>query len=69
MDWKKEWEGKFVFLQLKTGAVYTGKVIEVDGFQPSLIFLTIVDKYNEKITIACSEIVKIKEESDGGRKD
>lgn len=64
MDWKKEWEGKHVFLQLKTGSVYNGNIIEVDDTNPNLIWITIIDKFNEKITIIVSEILKIKEEKE-----
>lgn len=66
MEWKKEWEGKYVFLQLKTGAVYSGKIIEVDDSDSKLIWITLIDKYGEKITIVNSEIIKIKEEREYG---
>ena len=62
MEWK-EWNGKRIFIQLKSGAVYSGKVIDVDTNSDPLIFISIIDKFGENVTIAHSEIVKIKEEA------
>lgn len=56
MEWK-DWKGKRIFVQLKTGAVYSGEVIDVDE-----LFITIIDKFNQKVAFAISEIIKIKEE-------
>ncbi len=61
MDWK-EWIGKTIFVQLKSGSVYSGKVIDVDGSN-DLFFFTIIDKFGERVTFVHSEIIKIKEEN------
>ena len=63
MDWKNIWTGKRIFVKLRTGAVYTGDVIDVDVEAKPLVFITIIDKFGEKITFVQSEIIKIKEES------
>lgn len=64
MDWK-DWKGKKIFVQLKTGSIYSGKVVDVDEKSLPLIFITILDKFNERVTFVHSEIIKIKEEKDG----
>jgi len=61
MDWKF-WNGKRVFVQLRTGAVYSGKIIDVDISNGELIWITIFDKFGEKISFVHTEIIKIKEE-------
>ena len=61
MDWT-EWIGKRIFVQLKTGAVYSGNVIDVDDKSPPLVFFTIIDKFGGKVTFVHSEIIKIQEE-------
>jgi len=61
MEWK-EWIDKYIFVQLKSGGVYSGKVIDVDDSN-NLIFFTIIDKFGERVTFAQSEIIKIKEEN------
>jgi len=62
MDWKKEWSDKHIFVQLNKGAVYSGKVIDVDDSNSSIVFITIIDKYGNKVTFLHSEILKILEE-------
>lgn len=57
MDWK-EWNGKKIFVKLKGGAVYSGFVIDVDNS-----FITIRDKFGDKVSFNVSEIIKIKEEN------
>ena len=61
MEWK-EWIGKCIFVQLKSGAVYSGKVIDVED-RGAICFICITDKYGDKVCFANSEIIKIKEES------
>ena len=58
------WLDKKVFLRLKTGKVFSGKIIEVDesDSENGIIFLTILDKFDKKITFVISEILEIKEE-------
>jgi len=56
-----EWEyflNKPVFIQLKKGDCYTGKVMCIgEGF------VVVLDKFNERVAVALSEVSKIKEEN------
>ena len=61
MEWK-DWIGKRIFVQLKSGSVYSGEVLSIDDEAKPLIFFEIIDKFGEKITFVHSEILKIKEE-------
>jgi len=61
MEWN-DWNGKRIFVQLKTGAVYSGNVIDIDSKSPPLVFFTIIDKFGNKVTFVHSEIIKIQEE-------
>lgn len=61
MDWN-EWKDKEIFVKLREGDVYSGKVIDIDTSDKPLIWITIIDKYGEKVTLVHSEIIKIKEE-------
>lgn len=65
MEWK-EWQDKKVFLKLRDGGCYSGKIIEVDDSKPPLVWLVLIDKFGEKVTIINSEIVKIVDESKRG---
>lgn len=61
MEWKAL-NGKKVFIKLRDGGVYNGLVLEVDDSSTNkLIWLTILDKYNKRVTIVTSEIIKIEE--------
>ncbi len=62
MEWKKEWMGKRIFVKLRTGDIYTGEVIDVDESAHPIVFITIIDKYNTKVTIVTSEIIKLAEQ-------
>ena len=64
MDWM-DWIGKKIFVKLKSGDFYTGKIIAVDDSSPPLIFLTIIDKFGKKVIFVQSEIIKIAEEDNG----
>ncbi len=61
MEWK-EWNGKKIFVKLRDGGVYSGNVIDVDDTAKPIIFITIIDKFGDKVAIVNSEIVKIVEE-------
>ena len=62
MEWK-DWQGKHIFVQLKSGGFYNGLVTDVDATNsPELIWITITDKFGDTITFVHSEIVKIVEE-------
>ena len=63
MEWK-EWIGKRIFVQLKSGGCYTGKVIDVDDAAPPLYFFKIIDKFGEEVVLVHSEIIKIVEEKE-----
>jgi len=63
MDWKY-WNNKYIFVKLRTGAVYSGKVIDIDTSNEKLIWFTITDKKGERVTFVHTEIVKIKEEKE-----
>jgi small nuclear ribonucleoprotein (snRNP)-like protein len=52
------WEGKKVFLLLKSGRKYTGIV---SSFDKDFIF--IVDKFGDKVMCSTSEISSIEEEN------
>jgi len=62
MDGWKRYLSKKVFIILKSKRQYSGKVIEVDDSNNPLIFITIIDKFNNKITFAHSEIDLMQEE-------
>ena len=59
----KDWEGKRVFIILKNKRVYTGEVLEVEGNYP-LCWITINDKFNQKIGFCTDEIEVIQEEKE-----
>ena len=65
MEWKT-WNKKRIFIKLKTGDCYTGLVVDVDSGLDNSGFITVIDKYNDKVTIAISEISKITEERKNG---
>lgn len=60
----KEWLDKKVFVRSKNSShPYSGKVIEVDDVSGKpLIWITIIDKYNKRVTFSTEEILSIKEE-------
>jgi len=62
MEGWKYWIGKKVFISLKIKRFYSGKVIEISAEHDGLCFLTIIDKFGDRVTFANSEIIEIKEE-------
>ena len=60
----KSYEGKKIFVQLKTGRVYSGKVINVDESSKPLIFITIIDIKQHQVTFVQSEIVSLQVEEE-----
>ena len=54
---KNDWDGKRVFLVLKSGRRYTGIV---SSFDKDFIF--IIDKFGDKVMCSTSEISSIEEE-------
>jgi len=63
MEWKG-WEKKKVFVRLRTGKVFSGVVKDIDMKSPPIIFITIIDKFNQLVTFTTSEIIELKEEED-----
>jgi len=62
MEWK-DWEGKYVFIRTQHGKVYSGLVKEVNSDSLPLIWIIILDKFNQIVQLVSSEIVQIKEET------
>jgi len=62
MEWK-EWMGKKIFVKLQGGGIYSGEVIDIDEDLKPLIFITIIDKFGERVQFVNSEILKLKEEA------
>ncbi len=56
------WEGRKVYIRLKSGRSYSGKVIEVDERSIPLIFITIIDKFDNRVSFSHAEIEVIQEE-------
>jgi len=59
-----EWINRNVFIITKNSShPYSGKVIEVDEISASpLIWITIIDKFNKRVSFSINEILVIKEE-------
>jgi len=55
------WEGKKVFIILKNHRQYSGIVQRVD-ISPPLVWITILDKFNNRITFSAEEIEVMQEE-------
>jgi hypothetical protein len=62
MEGWKYYEGKKVFLILKNERQYSGYVLNVDDSNEFLIWLSIIDKFDKRITFCASEIELIQEE-------
>ncbi len=60
-----EWLDKKVFIVSKNSShPYSGKVVEVDENSGSpLVWITIIDKYNKRVSFSVDEILSIKEEA------
>lgn len=70
MDEKwKYYEGKNVFIILKSGRKYSGKIVEVDNSNPTIIWLVLIDKFGGRILIRHSEIDVLEEEEKKGGED
>jgi len=60
--WNK-WMGKKVYLVLNDDRKYSGKIVDVDDTSAKpLIWITIIDKFERRVTFVTSEIVTIKED-------
>jgi len=61
------WLEKKVWIVLKNGREYTGYVIGLDKERSPLVFMTIIDKYNARVTFSVEEIELIKEDQVQGK--
>lgn len=62
MEGWKYYEGKKVFLILKNERQYSGYVLNVDDSNKLLIWISLIDKFDKRITFCASEIEMIQEE-------
>ena len=62
MDWKY-WNGKKIFVKLRSGAVYSGIVTDVETSPNNLVFIEMDDKFGKKVILCNAEIEKIVEEN------
>lgn len=67
MEWI-DWERKFVFVRTGVGKVYSGVVQEVADIGDGVIFISLIDKFDNWVTLAVKEIVEIKEEKENVNK-
>jgi len=65
MEWE-DWKDKIIFVKLKDGSIYNGKVISVDDPNSPVQFMNIKDKFDELVTFPISEIIKIVDQSSKG---
>ena len=56
----KKFEGKNIFVKLKSGSIYNGLVLEVTEAAGIFWFL-IIDKFDHKVMFVSSEIESIEE--------
>ena len=63
MEGWKDWEGKKVFIILKNNREYTGVVLEVETHSNAWIWITLKDKFGQKIGFSAEQIKLIQEES------
>lgn len=66
VDWK-HWLDKKVYVETRSGRIYTGEITEVDDSKLPLIWITLIDKYNKEVTLVHSEITIIREDLKEGR--
>lgn len=65
MDVWKSYVGKKVFIETKNNRVYSGKIIDVIENPAPLIWIILIDKYGNQISLIHSEIKLIQEEKEG----
>ena len=61
MEGLKRYEGKQVFIKLKNGRSYSGKVLEVET-KGTVTLVTIKDKFDRRVGFYSTEIAVIEEE-------
>jgi len=62
MEGWKYWEGKKVFIILKNKRQYSGNIIDVSFSDNNLFWISLNDKFGNRITFNNSEIDVIQEE-------
>lgn len=62
MDWERDWQGKSVYLALRGGRKFTGKIILVSREADGGIWLKLLDKYNREVAVNTSQIEFLQEE-------
>jgi len=62
VDWETDWQGKKVYLALKGGRKFTGKVILVSREADGGVWLKILDKYDREVAVNTNLIEFIQEE-------
>ncbi|MBM3191434.1 MAG: hypothetical protein FJZ63_02105 [Chlamydiae bacterium] len=63
MNGWKDWQGKKVYIKLKGGRVYTGKVVKIDDRDEHHPLISIVDQYGRDVAFDVSEIKLIQQEA------
>lgn len=63
----KTWIGKKVFIILKNQRNYTGEIIDIDDSLNPLVWITILDKFSNRIKFSSENIDLIEEEKGGGK--
>ena len=61
------WIGKKVYIVLKNKKYYQGKVIDIDDSSAPLVWITILDKFNNRVIFVHSEIEVMQEEEEVAR--
>ena len=56
-----------VFVILKNKRKYSGTIIGIDDKSPPLIWISMIDKFGERVTFVHSEIELIQEEREEGK--
>lgn len=65
MEGWKDYEGKRVFIKLKNGREYSGKVLEIKD-KGNCSIIIILDKFNRRVGFYDSEISVMEEEGKNG---
>lgn len=56
------WIDKQVYVELRSGRRYSGKIVAIDDSDSNIIFITIIDKKGNRVLFVHSEINAIQEE-------
>lgn len=62
MERWRYYEGKKVFIILRNGRKYQGQIIDVDDTALPIVFITMIDKFDKRVSFVQSEITSIQEE-------